>query len=446
MIHLNRRRALGLATTGLAATAVLGGCASVPDIDTLIPPRSNEHVDAPPVEDDPLQRYYALQVALQGSPLVTGNQTTLLGSAQQAFASMFAAMAGARDHINLEYFILADVAYQGVRLSDLLLDRLRAGVRVNMIYDSFGSATTPGSFFDRLREGGAKIIAFNPIDPLEARVGWFPNDRDHRKILIVDGNIGFTGGVNLDKVYENPKSAHIPPDGDTSRAFWRDTALRIEGPAVAELQKLFFGTWREQAGPPVYEAGYFPPLARRGVQTIRIIGSSPGNNRPLYYLSIMTAIRSARERIWLSSGYFVPPHQEREALSAAARAGVDVRIVAPSHTDVQAAVYAARADYGDLLEAGAHIFEQQDAVLHSKLAVVDGVWTAIGSSNLDRRSIVFNNEVDAIIVGRDTASQAQAILADDVQAATAIPFDSWRHRPLAERVREWKARLWEYWM
>ena len=427
------------ATLQLLGPALLAGCAGVPDIDGLIPPRSAG-------TDDPLQRQYGLQVALAGAPLVTGNRTTLLTSGQAAFAAMFAAMAAARDHINLEYFILDDVAYQGVTLSSLLANRLRAGVRVNLMYDAYGSADTPAGFFDDLRGLGARVVAFNPIDPLKARAGWFPNDRDHRKIMIVDGAVGFTGGVNLDKVYENPKSAGLPADGDTSRAWWRDIALRIEGPAVAELQKLFFGAWRDQNGPAVEPAGYYPPLPRLGVQTIRVIGSSPGENRPLYYLSLMSAIRSARERIWLSSGYFVPPHQERESLSDAARAGVDLRIVTPSHSDVGAAVYAARAAYGDLLEAGARIYEVQDAVLHAKLAAVDGVWTAVGSSNLDRRSVVFNNEVDVVIVGRDTAAQAEAVLKSDMDAARPVSLARWRNRSMAERFEEWKARLWEYWM
>ena len=244
----------------------------------------------------------------------------------------------------------------------------------------------------------------------QVKGGWSPNDRDHRKITVVDGRIGFTGGVNLDKVYENPPSAGVPADGDTSKAFWRDTAVRIDGPAVAELQKLFFGTWREQKAPAVDPADYFPPLARQGVQTVRIIGSSPGDRQPLSYASLLTAMQYARQRVWLCSGYFVPPHQEREELAKIARAGLDVRIIAPAFSDVQSAVYAARAAYGDLLEAGARIFEVRDAVVHAKLAVVDDTWTMIGSSNLDRRSVVFNNEVDAVVLGHDTAGQVEAVM------------------------------------
>jgi cardiolipin synthase A/B len=297
-----------------------------------------------------------------------------------------------------------------------------------------------------LRTGGAKVIEFNPMSPFSLRIGWAPNDRDHRKIAVVDGRIGFTGGVNLDTVYENPPSAGIPADGNTRNAYWRDTALRIEGPAVAELQKLFFGTWQAQKAPPVDAADYFPPLRRVGVQTIRIIGSSPGDGRPLYYASLMTAMQSARQRVWLCSGYFLPPHQEREELTKIARAGLDVRIVAPAFSDVQSAVYAARAAYGDLLEAGVHIFEMRDAVVHAKLAVVDDTWAVIGSSNLDRRSVVFNNEVDAVVLGHDTAGQVEGVMREYMAAAREVDLARWERRPVGERLRELKARLWQYWM
>ena len=221
--------------------------------------------------------------------------------------------------------------------------------------------------------------------------------------MVVDGRTGFVGGTNLARVYENAPADGFPADGDDAHAYWRDTAAEIRGPAVAELQRLFFDTWTKQKGDPVRPAQYFPALPRQGVQTVRIIGSVPDEQRPLYYLSVETAVRAAQHRIWLSSGYFVPPHQEREDLAKAARRGVDLRLVVPSHTDVEGAVYAGRAAYGDLLEAGARIYEVRNAVLHSKIAVVDGVWTSIGSSNLDRRSVVFNNEIDAIILGTTTA-------------------------------------------
>ena len=424
----------GLLTLGAAAT--LQACASVPDADDYLPPAT----------DDPLQLHYALQVSLPASPLVFGNRTRLLRNGAQTFLAMFAALTAARDHINLEYFVVEDIESGGRRLSELLQGKLAQGVAVNIIYDAYGSLNTASSLFDQLRQAGAAVVEFNPLDPISALAGHSPNDRDHRKIMVVDGRIGFLGGINLARCYENPPSAGVPADGDMGKAYWRDSAIEIRGPAVARLQTLFFETWKQQKGGSYASASYFPPLPREGVQTIRIIGSTPGDNQPLYYLALERALRAAQHRIWLSSGYFVPPHQEREDLGKAARRGVDLQIVVPSHSDVESAVYAARATYGDLLKDGAHIYEMQNAVLHSKLATVDGVWTVIGSSNLDRRSVVFNNEVDAIILGTDTASQVEAILRQDVAESHEVSRERWEHRSLNERVNELKARVWDYWM
>jgi cardiolipin synthase len=451
----------------LAAASPLAACASTPELKTYLA-GDDGHVKrailgahgvltnsgrgavlsslSPDLGADALQRQFTLQQALSESPLVTGNATTILRDGAQALPAMFAAMRAAQDHINLEYFIFTDVECEGASLSELLTDRMQRGVTVNIIYDAYGSADTPFTLFGTLRAAGARIVTFNPLDPLRARVAWSPNDRDHRKIMVVDGRVAFTGGINLDKVYEVPASVGVPPDGDTRHAYWRDTAVRIEGPAVAELQKLFFTTWQQQKGPPVAPARYFPPLPRVGVQTIRIIGSAPGDQRPLYYISLMTAVLSATERVWLSSGYFVPPHDEREDLDKTARVGIDLRIVVPSHSEVQAAIYAARAAYGDLLGSGAHVYEMRNAVLHSKLATVDGVWSVIGSSNLDRRSVVFNNEADAIILGSDTATQVEKILRQDMTMSHEITLAQWRRRSLAERWDEMQARLWQYWM
>jgi cardiolipin synthase A/B len=439
--RLGRRGFLAL-TSG----ASLAACATVPDADDYLGAADAVGPDQASGSTGILQRQFALQQTLSDSPLTAGNQVRLLRDCQQALPAMFDAMRHARDHINLEYFIFEDIRVANEHLSDLLIGRLAAGIAVNVIYDAYGSQATPTALFDRLREAGARVVAFNPINPLAALAGRSPNNRDHRKIMIVDGRIGFIGGINLARVYENQPADGVPADGDANHAYWRDTATEIRGPAAAELQRLFFATWKDQKGDPVRAAHYFPPLPKLGVQTVRIIGSAPGENRPLYYLSLETAIRASAHRVWLSSGYFVPPHQEREDFARAARRGVDLRLVLPSHSDVQDAVYAGRAAYGDLLEVGARIYEMRNAVLHSKATVVDGVWTSIGSSNLDRRSVVFNNEVDAIILGTDTASQVEAMLERDMADCRPVTLQAWQQRPFDERMREIGARLWEYWM
>ena len=415
-----------------AMLAALAGCARIPT--------------APAGPADPLERHLAAQAALGDAPIVPGNRVTVLDGGAASFAAMFDAIAAARDHVHLEFYILQDVRVPGrpgPSLFELLAEKLRQGVGVALLYDAFGSAAVPAEKFAALRALGARTLAFNPVDPLRARAGWAPNDRDHRKVLVVDGRIGFTGGVNLDKVYENP--CHGPstgfPVGDVGDACWRDTAIRIEGPAVAELQRLFLHNWQKQRGPAL-ACSCFPPLPQAGPTRLAILGSAPEEGEPRFYRALMAAIGSARQRVWLATGFFVPTHDEREALAAAARRGVDVQLVLPSVNGVPTALAAQHAAYDDLLKAGVRIAEVEGEVLHAKLAMVDGVWTAIGSSNLDRRSVAWNDEVDALALGPEVAGQVAVVMQRDARLAQPVTLAGWRARGLGERLRELWARIW----
>ncbi|TCZ66077.1 phospholipase D-like domain-containing protein [Roseicella aquatilis] len=415
---------------GALAAAALAGCAQIP----VLP-------DGPA---DPMERLALLTEALDGAPLTAGNRVEILDGGGATLAAIFQAIAGARDHIHLEYFILEDVRVPGTwgpSLFELLAAKLRQGVAVTLIHDSFGSAATPAEAFQALRREGARTLAFNPMNPLEAKVGWAPNDRDHRKIMVVDGRIGIMGGVNLDKVYENSCEVAAAAAADPMTSCWRDLAMRVEGPAVAELQKLFLDTWARQRGGELPRRDWFPRPEPRGPARVRILGSAPGERRPRYYVSLMTAIEASRERLWLCTGYFVPTHQQRHALRAAARRGVTVRLLLPSVSDSAAALAAQHAAYDDMLEAGIEIREVQGAVLHAKLVVADGVWSAIGSSNLDRRSVAWNNEVDAIVLGRETAARLEALLARDWARARPVTLAEWERRGLGARIREQASRL-----
>ena len=414
---------------------VLTACGSIPPVA--------------PGPEDALDRQSQLMEALDGAPLLAGNHIDILRDGAETFPAMFRAIAGARDHVNLEFYILQDVRAPNMAdsLFTLLAAKLRQGVAVTMLYDSFGSHATPNEAWAELRRLGANVLEFNPIDPTQARRGWLPNNRDHRKILVVDGRVAFMGGVNLDKVYEN--DCHGPSTGftgaddndDPERACWRDTSFRIEGPAVAELQTLFLHNWQAQGGEALPPRQWFPPLAARGPARVRILGSAPTAGEPRYYLTLTAALQGARQRIWLSTGFFVPTHDEREELQRAARRGVDVRLVLPAWNDSPAALAAGHAAYDDLLQAGVKIFEMHGAILHSKLAVVDGAWAAIGSSNLDRRSVALNDEVDAIVLGRETAAAVEAVLTADMREGTAVSLAEWRRRGLGKRLRELSSRL-----
>lgn len=395
-------------------------------------------------ESDVLQRHLALEKALGGSPLTIGNKTTLLRDGEATFAAMFKTIAAAKHYVDLEYFTFEDVESGGKKLADLLIGKQHAGVQINVIYDAVGSSDTPPELFDRLRQAGVAILVFHPLDPLDAKAGYSINDRDHRKILVADGNVGIVGGVNLSKVYgskifskDRAGTEQTPPDE------WRDTDLVIEGPAVAQLERLFLATWAQEKGPPLVPSGFFPPLAAKGDEALHIIGSSPDEVVPQYYATILSAMRNAEKNIWISAAYFVPTDQEQEDLLAAAKRGVDVRILVPSKSDSNFALMVGHSRYDHLLRGGIKIYELRDKTLHSKTATIDGVWSVIGSSNFDHRSVLFNNEVDAVVLGRATAEQFQAMFEDDFAHANQIDREAWENRPFEERTKEYLARLIE---
>ncbi len=444
-----------------AGLIVLSGCATVPDYSITAGPagiapamegargplsaaRSKALLDrlgGPP--GGFLWRHLAIEQAIADGPLVLGNRTTILRDGPAAFRAIFAAIAAARLRVDLEYFIIEDVTSDGVTLGDLLARKRAAGVAVNLIYDSYGSSATPTAFFERLRGLGVAMTAFNPVNPLLAGSDYAPNRRDHRKILIADGKLAIIGGVNLSVDYQsNPLAAgRARPEGAGPQ--WRDTDLQIEGPAVAELAALFAAHWSQQSkdmltGPPPGA-----PIASQGREVVRIIGSTPDHDIPRYYVTLLSAIGNAGLSISITAAYFVPTRQEAEDLADAARRGVKVRLLLPDSSDSQRAIDVAHSHYADLMEAGVEIYETHGLVLHAKTVVIDGVWSIIGSSNFDQRSVLFNDEVDAVVLGPETAGALELIFADDLAAATRIDPLAWGRRPLGLWLRERFSRGWE---
>jgi len=447
------------------ALATLSACGSVPDVEPVINQSANADVKpqlagargpltleeskaaldklrAQAPDSDVLQRHLAIEEAVAESPLTVGNSTHILRDGAATFGAIFAAIRGARHHVNLEYYIVEDVESDGERLGDLLLAKRDKGVQINVIYDSYGSNATPAAFFDRLKAGGISIVDFNPINPLQAN-SVTPGDRDHRKILVVDGAIAIVGGVNLSATYEvRPLAKSGAIEGQASE-FWRDTDMQIEGPAVAQLQKLFIEHWTAQKGPPLDEAQFFPAVPPKGNEVVRALGSAPKDAVPRYYVTMLSAIRTAEQRILLSTAYFVPTEKEVSDLIAAARRGVDVRLLLPGESDSDLSLTVGRSNYRQLLEAGVKIYETRNEILHSKAAVVDGVWTIIGSSNFDHRSVIFNDEVDAVVLGRETGHQMEAMFEDDFKQATPIDLATWKDRPVSTKIKEVFYNAWQ---
>jgi cardiolipin synthase len=369
----------------------------------------------------------------------------LLQDGPAIYQAMLAAILAAKDHINMETYILDDDEV-GQRFADALIDKQRQGVQVNLIHDSVGTLNTPKAYFERLADSGIRVLEFNPMNPLMARKDWELNQRNHRKLLIVDGRTAFMGGINISSVYSGGSSGQGSPAGQGVGPAWRDTDLQLQGPVVAELQKLFLATWQSQQGDAVAPRDYFPPPERAGSEVVRAIGSSPDEPFSLIYATLLSAIGSAETSVNITNAYFAPDPQLLAALEAAVRRGVEVTMILPSQTDSWLVFHAGRAYYEQLLRAGVKIFERHGVILHSKTALVDGVWATVGSTNLDWRSFLHNHELNVVILGTRFGSQLQAMFDQDLAASDAITIEAWERRALHLRLKEWFGRAWEYWL
>ncbi|WP_372875816.1 cardiolipin synthase [Pseudomonas sp.] len=404
-----------------------------------------DRLQARGAETDIFALHLTVEEAIVGSPLTTGNKVELLQDGPDTYQAMIDAIDAAQDHINLEAFILEDDEV-GQRFADALIAKQLAGVQVNLIRDSVGTLGTPTKFFTRLSAVGIQVLEFNPVNPMTAKAGWDVNQRDHRKLLVVDGRIAFLGGVNISSVYSGGSFSQQSIERPGGALPWRDTHLQLEGPVVGELQKLFIQTWEKQQGNALIQRDYFPVSEHQGNDVVRAVGSSPDDPYSLIYVTLISALRSAQSEIWLTNAYFVPDPQLLAALKQAAARGVDVQLILPSSSDSWLVLHAGRAYYSELLRAGVKLHQRRDALLHVKTAVIDGVWSTVGSTNLDWRSFLHNQEVNAVVLGTDFGGKMRAAFLDDLDKSEQISLEQWRRRPLDARVKELLGRLWEYWL
>ena len=393
---------------------------------------------------DLLRRHIAIEEAVTGSPLVAGNRATLLEDGPATYKAMFAAIRAARDHVNLEVYIFRDDEV-GKEFQALLLARQAAGVQVNVIYDSVGSIKTPRAFFDAMKEKGVRVLEFNPVLP-SAATGKV-NHRDHRKLLVVDGRVAFVGGINIDSVYSSSSAATLRrSQEDEKKTGWRDMHVRIEGPVVGDFQRLFLEHWKKQNGDPLPERRYFPEEKPVGDALVRALAATADERDAGVYQTLLYAVKYAQKSVHLTVAYFIPDEQTVQVLGEAARRGVDVTLILPGQTDFWAVFEAGRSHYTELLEAGVKIYERKGALLHSKAAVVDGVWSSIGSTNWDPRSFVHNDEINAEILGGEFAAKMEQAFQEDLRRSDQVRAEEWKKRPLALRIKQWTARMWEYWL
>ncbi|AMP14532.1 cardiolipin synthase [Collimonas pratensis] len=421
-------------------------CSTLPDVSQLsatLPPAATP-TSGPANASSRLNALAAMEEAVTGSPLIKGNKVSLLFDGPQTMTAMIEAIGQARSTINFETYIF-DQDQLGQRFADLLIEKQRAGVQVNIIYDSVGSIGTPTEFFERMRASGIRLVEFNPVNPLKRFGRWQLNHRDHRKILVVDGKVAFTGGVNISAAYANSSLFRSRRRSEAGPVGWRDTHVRIEGPAVASLQLLFLQTWSTQHAEDLPDLDYFPKLEAAGDKTVHVLSSQPDGDYSLYKAYIL-AIQQARKSIHITTPYFTPDRQLVEALIAAAKRGVDVSLILPSVIDSGLVFHAGQSFYTQLLSAGIRIYQLQISVLHAKTAVIDGSWSTVGSANMDIRSFLHNYEANVIVIDDQFGREMERAFREDVRGSLQITLEQWQQRPLSDRIKEWAARSLGYWL
>lgn len=378
--------------------------------------------------DDP--RFARSLSALAGPPLVNGNRVTALHNGVQTFPAMLAAIAAATQSVTFESaYFRQDTMTRA--FADALIGRARAGVPVHMIVDWFGLDDGGRAQLDRLREHGVQVEVYHRPRP------WRPRrsaNRTHRRILVVDGRVGFTGGVCVADTWMG--------DAD-HKDHWRDIHFRVEGPAVSQLQAAFMDNWRDNRGTVLHGDRYFPPPDSAGPMRVQVSWSAPDEGSENLRLTYLLALAAARERVLIQNPYFVPDDVVRQALIDARRRGVAVTVMLPhdSVTDARVTQKSSRSRWGPLLEAGVELRLYQPTLLHQKVMIVDGLFVTAGSANFDYRSFRLNDEVNINVLDRALAAGLAAAFRDDLGRSEPYTLEHWNQRGALTRLAERAAGL-----
>lgn len=434
----------------------------------------------------------AAETALTRRPASAGNQVELLVDGPAAHAAQLDAIRKARHHIHLDIYIITDEKI-GQQYAEALSERARKGVIVRLMFDSIGGAGAGEKFKNALKHAGVQLLEFHKTADLRV---WRINRRSHRKLLVVDGQIAFTGGINImDEYTEASPAGEARSTGGASSsggttssgggaltgsggagmrpsqlpvgAGWRDTHIEVKGPAVAAFQRAFLEAWEAGKGEIDLSGEYFPPLRPAGHEVVRVLTSegtdllsvflavpesvakallSKREKRNVIYGTYFNAIKLAQKRVWITQSYFAPNEDFADLLRDTAERGVDVRLLLPAKSDVGYLPLITRAFYDRLLKSGVKIYEYEPVMLHAKTAVVDGVWSTVGSANLDYRSFIHNDEANAVVIGKRFGRTMEALFEQDMAHSTPITLEAWRERPWLERLKETGASLIKYWI
>jgi cardiolipin synthase len=360
--------------------------------------------------------------ALTGEPLLPGNRCDLLENGKEIFPAMLEAIRGARSTLNLEMYIFQSDA-TGIRFARAIEERARAGIRCRVLVDGWGSHNLTKSLEAEMRRAGVEFERFRPLLLFHK----FKN-RTHRKLLVVDGRIAFLGGEGLDRRWE----------GDaTSPSEWHEAAVRVEGPAVAEFQRIFAENWihRHRAVPS--GPGDYPALTPAGDDGVMALKSSFGDRNSASALALGLLLRASKKRLWIENAYFIPNAATIDGMAEAARRGVDVEVIVPGKSiDTTVVRPVSRATYGRLLEAGVKIYEYGATMMHAKTLTMDGLWSTVGSINIDNRSFLLNDEANATIRSETFAAGLEEMFRRDREKSREVTLDAWKRRPISEKLGE----------
>jgi cardiolipin synthase len=364
--------------------------------------------------------------ATEGPSMVAGNRITILENGVEIFPAMLAAISAAQKSVNMEAYIFWSDSV-GTLFRDALSERANHGVEVRLLFDGVGSAKhLSKSDVETLRRAGCRVEFFRPVRPWMLDV---INRRSHRRILVVDGKEGFTGGVGFAKMWEG--NADSPEH-------WRETQVRLEGPAVAEMQSAFQENWSEVTGELLVGEKFFPGSSHVGDVLAAVVPSSPRPSSSASQTLYSVAISAAEHTLSISNSYFVPDPESVALLAAASERGVDVRILVPGAiNDVPMTKASGRATFGKLLRAGAKIYEYQPTMMHAKTMIVDGVFATVASTNFDNRSFRYNDEIDLAVHDEAVAGRLQKMFDNDLRKSRPYTYEQWLRRPLQKRFMEW---------
>lgn len=361
------------------------------------------------------------------APILGRNGVDLLLNGEEIFPAMLDAIRAARKTITYAqyYFEEGPVARD---LVEAFAERCRAGVEASILMDAFGALEMPAEYVEALKKSGCRVEMFRPLSPL----AWNrANYRNHRRVLVVDGRVGFTGGSGVSRKWMG---------NGRVEGHWRDTDARVRGPVVEYLQGAFAENWLEATGIVLGGESYFPrPVSPAGEAYAQVVRSSPAGGSFAMYTMFLLAISSARRTIFLTNPYFVPDGAMEDALAGAVARGVRVVVLVPGVIDHNIVRQASRGKFGKMLKAGVKIYEYRAALLHAKTMVVDGVWATVGSTNLDNRSFALNDELNLVVYDAGFARRLEKVFADDLTHSAKVDYRAWRRRGLTDRLLEFLA-------